>query len=402
MMERKQRKSKPPFPGPGARATRRPSVMRQLQTWFRRYPALGIAYAQVRQRFQDSADICGVGIGRKFREAVGHYGAAPASTGGLCIKIFVKKKKEVVGKDRIPARIDVAVPGTSKKQRVLLDVVSIAGKARQRASAVLQKGRDWPKAGCISPGRLFAFGKRDTAQMNNRDFDKNDVRLGTTGVAIQYKEGGRRYGISAGHVFTDVGAADPRSPTGIRALGVQGQKWKPVDGADFYPPTVRTAGWIRDLMLFPIPDDFCPPASAITWPDGFLRELATQADIERAVLDERPTGFIWVDREGARPEAIPVDLEAACPLLSLPVDCDGTTQWLTYGLAWPLRFVSQQARTQGGDSGSPVFLWTEDNAKCRLLGMHVLQWEGHAYAMDARAFFRDVLRVTLDEGVSFT
>jgi len=320
--------------------------------------------------------------------------------GGLCIKVFVKKKKKIVGKDRIPAWIDVEVPGTSKRQRVLLDVVSICGKSRKRTSVGLQDGaRGWPQAGCISPGRMFAFGKRDTAQMNGRLFKENDVRLGTTGVAIEYKKSGRRYGISAGHVFTDVSAADPCRPEGVRALGVTGRKWESVQGSDFYPVTIRTAEWIRDLMLFPIPDVFCPSSSAITWPDGFLRELATQADIERAVLAETATGFIWVDRKGARPEAIPVDLEAACPLLSLPVDCDGTTKWLTYGLAWPLRFLSEQSTTEGGDSGSPVFLWTEDNAKCRLLGMHVLEWQGHAYAMDARDFFSQVLLAKLNENV---
>jgi len=92
-MARNRQKPKPPFLRPGARAPKRLSVMSQLQKWFRTYPALSIAYAEIRQRFHGSAGICGIGVGRKFSERTGQYGTAPDSTGGLCIKVFVKKKK---------------------------------------------------------------------------------------------------------------------------------------------------------------------------------------------------------------------------------------------------------------------------------------------------------------------
>jgi hypothetical protein len=395
-----RQRGRTPSPRAGARASKRLPMMRQLQAWFRRCPALGIAYEQVCQRFGGSPGVCGIGVGRKFSEATGEYLAAPASTGGLCVKIFVTKKKEVRGKYRIPARLDVSVPGTSARQRVLLDVVSMGAKSRKAKSGGLQQGWGWPHAGCISPGRRFTFGKRDTAQMNGQQFERNDAVLGTTGAAIRFADNSR-FGISAGHVFTDIGAANPCRPQGVRALGVKGQEWKEVQGSEFRPLTIRTAEWIRDLMLFPIPDTFCPSPDATIWPDGFLQEMATQADIERAVLAKEATGFIWVDRKGPQPEEIPVDLEAGCPRLSLAVDCGDTTKSLTFIMVWPLRLLPGRHTTELGDSGSPVFLRTTNNTNCRLLGMHVLQLGGHAYAMDAGSFFSQVLHGKLNKNVWF-
>jgi hypothetical protein len=375
-------------------------LTKQLSSCFRKYPALRAAYDEVCRRFEDTEGVCGIGVGRKFSESTQKYGAAPESTGGLCIKVFVERKqKKVPKKDRIPSWIDVSVKGARKKTRVLLDVVSVAGKSRKRPVAVFENGRGWPMAGKITPGRFFAFGKKPASVIGNRPFTAKDVDLGTTCAVVRFEDGSH-YGISAGHVFTDACSAEARRPEGTRALGVKGREWEKVQGTKFYPITIKTAEWIRDVMLFPFPPSFHPNANEVTWPDGFLRELATQADIERAVLAEQPTGFIWVDRKGHRPEAIPVDLEAGIQLFKVPVECGNIIKTLTYCMAWPLRFMSEQ-QTMGGDSGSPVFLWTDDNSKCRLLGIHFLKLQGHAYAMDARAFFREVLLATPNENVWF-
>ena len=399
-MARKKRSPKPPFLRPGARAPPRPSLTSQLGSCFRKYPALRAAYTEIRRRFEDTEGVCGIGVGRKFSESTRQYGATSESTGGLCIKVFVeRKKKPVSGKDRIPAWIDVSVEGTQKKTRVLLDVVSVAGKSRKRPVVVLQSGRGWPEAGKITPGRLFAFGKNRANEIGDRPFTSEEVSVGTTGVVIRFADGSH-YGISAGHVFANACSTSASRPKGKRALGVIGQEWKTVQGTQFYPVTIKTDEWIRDVMLFPFPPSFRPSAEEVTWPDGFLRELATQADIERAVLAETATGFIWVDRKGHRPEAIPVDLEAGIPLFRVPVQCGNTTKRLTYVMTWPLRFLSNHS-TIRGDSGSPVFLWTEDNSKCRLLGIHFLEFQGHAYAMDVRAFFREVLQARLNTNVWF-
>jgi len=320
--------------------------------------------------------------------------------GGLCIKVFVeRKKKKVTKRERIPSWIDVSVKGARMKTRVLLDVVSVAGKDRKRPVAVLQDGRGWPQAGKITPGRLFAFGKKSANEIGDRPFTSEEVSLGTTGAVIRFEDDSH-YGISAGHVFTDASSANPVRPKGARALGTKGPEWKRVQGSKFYPTTVKTERWIRDVMIFPFPQSFRPTAEETTWPDGFLRELATQADIERAVLAETATGFIWVDRKGHRPESIPVDLEAGIPLLTLPVDSHGTTKHLTYIMSWPLRFLSDES-TVGGDSGSPVFLWSKDNSKCRLLGIHFLAYQRHSYAMDARSFFSEVLLAKPNQNVWF-
>jgi hypothetical protein len=400
MMARKKRRPKPPFLRPGAVAPKRPSLTKQLGSYLRKYPALRAAYTEIRRRFENTDGVCGIGVGRKFNESTGQYGASPESTGGLCIKVFVeRKKKQVPMRERIPSWIDVSVKGSRKKTRVLLDVVSVAGKSRKRPVAVLQNGRGWPEAGKITPGRLFSFGKKRASEIGDRSFAKKEVSLGTTGAVVRFEDGSQ-YGISAGHVFTDACSTDARRPEGGRALGVKGREWEEVQGTKFHPVTIKTEEWIRDLMLFPLPPSFRPSPEEVTWPDGFLRELATQADIERAVKAETATGFIWIDRKGLRPESIPVDLEAGAPLLTLPVNCHGATKYLTYVMCWPLRFVSNQS-TIGGDSGSPVFLWTEDNSKCRLLGMHFLELQGHAYAMDAGAFFREVLLAKPNENVWF-
>lgn len=400
-MARKKRKPKPPGRQPVARAPKRSSMNNQLRRWFRRYPVLRVAYNEACKRFEGAEGVCGIGVGRKFGESAGRYGVAPESTGGLCIKIFVeRKKKKIPKKDYIPSWIEVSVEGARKKTRVLVDVVSVGGKGRKRPVAVLQQGNNWPQAGKITPGRRFVFGKKKANEMDNRPFRDDEVSLGTTGTVIRY-ENGSHYGISAGHVFTDACSASAHRPEGIRAMGVAGKTWQRVQGSKFYPLSIRTDKWIRDLMRFPIPASFRPDVGEVTWPDGFLKELATPADIERAVLAETSTGFIWVDRKGPRPESIPVDLEAGIPLLTLPVDCHGTTKRLTYVMAWPLRFLSSQDTTVEGDSGSPVFLWTQDNSKCRLLGMHVLELGGHAYAMDASGFFSEVLQANPNENVWF-
>ena len=399
-MVRKKRKPKPPFLRPGARAPRRPSLTKQLGRSFRKYPVLRAAYVEVCRRFEDIVGVCGIGVGRKFSESTRQYLSAPESTGGLCIKVFVeRKRKQVPRKDRIPAWINVSVKDERKKTRVLLDIVSVVGKSRKRLVAVFQNGRGWPEAGKITPGRFFAFGKKRASVIGNRPFTAKEVSLGTTCAVVRFEDGSH-YGISAGHVFTDACSASAQQPEGARALGVKGREWKQVQGTKFYPVTIRTNEWIRDVMLFPFPSSFRPSAEEVTWPDGFLRELATQADIERAVLSEKPTGFIWVDRKGHRPEAIPVDLEAGIQSFKVPVQCGNIVKSLTYVMTWPLRFMSNQS-TIGGDSGSPVFLWTEDNSKCRLLGIHFLRLHGHAYAMDARAFFREVLLANLNENVWF-
>jgi hypothetical protein len=284
-MSGKKRKPQPPFLRPSASAPKRMSALSQLQSWFRKYPALRPAYTEACRRFSDVEGVCGIGIG-------------------------------------------------------------------------------------------------------------------TTGALIRFEDNSC-YGISAGHVFTDAGSISARRPQGTRAMGVEDKKWQRVQGSRFYPITIRTAEWIRDQMLFPLPAAFRPAPDKITWPDGFLKELATQADIERAVRAETATGFIWVDRRGQRPEAIPVDLEAGLPLFKVPVQCGNTVKTLTYVMTWPLRFLTRTQRTLGGDSGAPVFLWTEDNSKCRLLGMHFLKLDNHAYAMDVRAFFREVLLATPKRNVWF-
>jgi hypothetical protein len=402
-MSKKRKKAKPPFLMEEDVKAPRPKITGQLQSWFGEYPMLRTAYREAIRRFQDLPGVCGIGVGRKFKEALGKYGAAPESTGGYCIKVFVeRKRKDVAKKLRIPGWINVDVADSGRRTRVLLDVVSMGRKNFEGPlTAKIQDGRGWPEAGKIAPGRLYAFGRKSASDTPS-EFLESDVKLGTTGALIHYQDE-NLYGISAGHVFTDPCSSNFEHPKGRRALGAKGRIWQEVEGSDFYPPTIRTDGRIRDVMLFPIPLELRPSPNEICWPDGFTRELATQKDIDRAVISESATGFIWVDRKGHRPEPIPVNLEAAIPLLRIPVRCSaGVTKKIVYAMAWPMRFSERTSTTLRGDSGAPVFLWTEDNARCRLLGIHFLEIENrHAYAMDARSFFREVLRSYPNKDVWF-
>ena len=402
-MSKKRKKAVPPFLRDEEVKTPRSKITGQLQSWFRKYPALRTAYREAIRRFQDFSGVCGIGVGRKFKEAEGEYGTAPDSTGGYCIKVFVERKQKDVGKkERIPGWINVAVAGSRRRTRVLLDVVSMGRKNSEGPlTAKIQTGRGWPETGKIVPGRLYAFGRK-SASNTPSEFIASDVNLGTTGALIHFQDD-NLYGISAGHVFTDPCSSNPERPKGRRVLGAKGKTWQEVKGSDFYPVTIRSNEWIRDVMLFPIPPALRPSPDEISWPDGFIRELATQKDIDRAVISESATGFIWVDRKGQRPESIPVDLEAGIPLLKIPVTCfSGVTKRIVYVMAWPMRFLEGVSTTLGGDSGAPVFLWTDDNARCRLLGIHFLEIENHhAYAMDARSFFREVLLSMPNKNVWF-
>ena len=228
-MPKKMRKVVPPFFRDEQLRAPRFKITGQLQSWFRKYPALRIAYMEAIRRFQDFPGVCSIGVGRKFKETAGEYGTAPESTGGYCIKVYVKRKRKDVGKkERIPGWIDVAVEG-SRRTRVLLDVVSMGRKNSERPfTAKIQTGRGWPEAGKIAPGRLYAFGRK-SASNTPSEFIVNDVNLGTTGAVIHFHDD-NLYGISAGHVFTDPCSSNPERPNGQRALGAKGRAWVEVEG----------------------------------------------------------------------------------------------------------------------------------------------------------------------------
>jgi len=371
-----------------------------LAPWFRRHPALKAAYAEARRRFEGRPGVLGVGIGRRFHESANGYSPQRDAHDGLCLKIFVERKRDAVPRrERIPKWLVVSVPGRRKRVRVDVDVVAAGDPSRRREPARQDAGRAWPHHGLIDPGHLFAFGRAPAAQTPS-PFRPSDAELGTTGALLRFVDGSK-WAVSAGHVFTS--PCDDRygAPTTPRALGVRDATWDTTAADGFYPPTILGSIGIRDLMLFPVPPQFLPADGAATWPDGFDGTLATQADIERAILDERPTAFLWVDRYGARPRALPVDLEAAIPVFEARVKCSGATRSFTYVTTWPLRFLPGAETTIGGDSGAPVFLWGEDNTTCRMLGMHFLEWKNHSFAMDARSFLREVLLSELGRDVFF-
>lgn len=390
-------KSEACFPLGKTSRTRRHAV---FDRWFRDYPILRLAYRRLCDRVGSDPNVNAVGIGIKYSEKARRY--VPTSsfaTGNLCLKVFVRKKGgRISGGRRVPRWLSVSDPHSGKTYRVPTDVVTAGVPQSECLSpGKLQSGRGWPAAGCIDTGRLFAFG-RDKASATPPKFGEKDVRLGTTGGLIRLNDKSLR-AISAGHVFTTPCEKLYACPDGVRAIGTKGRGWYRLDGSSFFPSTVLCGKWVRDVMSFRVPNG-CHPTRT-SWPDGFLRELATQEDVDQAIQSTAATGFIWVERKGsARPVPISVDLEAGLPFFKTPVECGTSEVEMQYGMTWPLRFRTSDT-TIGGDSGSGVFLWTEDNCHCRLLGFHFMRRQNLSYAMDAAAFFREAMGAVPNKDFEF-
>jgi len=366
-------------------------VRRGTRRTFSQIPVLKAALSAAQQRFGHLPGVLGFGIGRQYHESQKKYGATPAHTGGLSIKVLVeRKKKKPARSERIPRFIKVAWPGKKVPYKILIDIVTFAHSHKElRSRDRLQVGRGWPTAGSITPGRTFVFGKKEAEEYGTQFSTSNQVRVGTTGAVFKTKSGSH-YAISAGHVFTEPCRGQTDCPTGIRAIGAMEKSFVQVEGDAFAPLSlVREGQTISDVMSFQVPNELL--LNDLTWPDGFSQELAKPADINRALLEEgKITAFIWVERPGSeRPQTIPVDLELQLSRFKDNVNCDGVLVPMEYGLTWGLLFTTDE-RTIGGDSGAGVFLISEDGFHSRLLGFHFLMSGGRSYAMDAETFFRGV------------
>lgn len=365
---------------------RHPKIDPSTRRWLNKYPVLKGALTRAQKRFGDLPGVLGLGIGRKYHESKKKYGAAPINTGGFCIKVLVERKKATLPqKEKIPRSLRVTIPGEKASYQVLIDVVALARSGEKLGShKKLQEGRGWPTAGVVTPGRLFAFGRGTTDEYGMGFTKSQQVRLGTTGVVIKTRVGDY-YAVSAGHVFAEPCQKDTDRPKGLRAVGVKDRSFIPVEGDEFFPSSIEDGGVISDVIGYRVPSSVLP--EEFSWPDGFTRELATQDDIERAILEEgKRTAFVWVERgEIDRPQAIPVDLELKLTGFKDYVNCESGSVDLEYGTSWGLLYTSKE-KTMGGDSGAAVFVIAEDGFHCRLLGFHFLMSGGRSYAMDAKTF----------------
>ena len=367
-----------------------------LANWFRRCPALGVAYREARRRFESLNSVCGFGIGRKFDERRGAYGPLPEKTGGFCVKVFVHKKrslKRLKPRERIPTALVVSVPGKRERTRVLIDVVTVGSPKEAGCLAWAQQENGdarWPTAGLVAPGRLFAYGVDIRADREDGEFGDARVQFGTVGVVVQLNDQ-TCYATSAAHVFISPCRNKFDAPAGDRCIGVQDRNWVKISENSFFPKNIKEeSGSICDVMSFNI--GRLPVESR--WPPNF-HGLALQNEIDDALKSEGTCGFVWVERGGAT-KAVDVDLQASVDFYAPPVDCQGVQRKLNYGFVWQLRFTDEahQARlvqTEPGDSGASVFLGDPRGGGCTLLGFHFLHTEenGTAYAFPARKFLRD-------------
>lgn len=349
---------------------------------FRKYPALKIAYKEAFRRFSELPGVCGLGIGRKFKEKKWRYAPESKTHGGLCIKIFLRKKckpEELSKKNNIPKYLVILMPDGVTKTRVLLDIEEIGQPYLAYPAETL--AHDWPTAGCINVGRIFSFGHK-TVIDNDGSFKKGEAELGTVGCVIIKIEDGTQWATSAGHVFINMIDDNYDAPAGPRALGIYDRGWVKIPAESFRPESTRENNYITDAYLFKVPEEYV--SRRVSWPTEFDGQFATNEDIDAAIHDEHTNGFIWVERIGANNEIqkIPIDLMA--DMQSLSINIKGVQ--MTYGFTWKYRFT-EGFKTIGGDSGSSVFIYSKDRKKARLLGFHFLHDSAIGYAVSGKVFF---------------
>ena len=363
---------------------------RQINMWLRRYPDLKIAYQTASHRFAQLPGVCGLGIGRKFKEKERRYAPLSKSAGGLCIKVFVDKKRRpdnLSRRERIPKYLVICIPGEGKI-RVLLDVVEVG---QPSLSTTLKQ--NWPTAERIDVGRRFGFGRSTVSENTGTFKDGEKVMIGTVGSLLVMDNGRTHWATSAGHVFIDVSNGNYRSPDGDRALGFHGRQWFKIYSDSFLPTNIMKNSHITDAMLFKIPKEFV--SEKTLWPRGFDGKIATSEDIHAAIRDTNTNGLLWVERnDGA--QCLDIDLMDGVDFFSPPI-LGGAR--MDYGFVWKYRYTGD-VETVEGDSGSPVFINSSKGNGVRLLGFHFLHNLDlqHWYAVDAKSFF---LRLSYIPGRNF-
>ncbi|MFO0795450.1 MAG: hypothetical protein U0586_15465 [Candidatus Brocadiaceae bacterium] len=361
---------------------------RQINSWLRRYPDLKIAYQTAFHRFIQLPGVCGLGIGRKFKEKEGCYAPLSNAAGGLCIKVFVRKKRNfdtLTRKERIPQYMVVRVPGKGRV-RVLLDVVEVGQPSLSATSTP-----NWPTADRIDVGRRFGFGRSTVSENRGTFRDGEKIMIGTVGSLLVMDSGRTHWATSAGHVFIDVSNGDYNSPDGDHALGFHEKQWFKISSDSFLPTNIMKNRHITDAMLFKIPGEFV--SERILWPHGFNGKIATSEDIDAAIRDENTNGLLWVERNGSA-QCLDIDLMVPVDFFS-PLVGSG----MNYGFVWQYRYMGDE-ETIEGDSGSPVFINSAKGNGVRLLGFHFMHNLDlhHGYAVDANSFF---LRLSYIPGRDF-
>jgi hypothetical protein len=225
---------------------------------------------------------------------------------------------------------------------------------------------------------------------------------------VRLHSNGLLYAITAGHTFTDPCNCGFTIPDENLALGANGTDWTPVARSAFFPPSIDTGSFVRDVVLFEIPTKWLPPAGAPLLPTKFLPELATPEDRAAAIEAEDDSGLLLVERRAPNGASgfheLPVDLAEGFPDF-LADACQNGAAPMAFALTWRLRFTRATSATPdafvtsiAGDSGAPVYIRAIDRPGFfRILGIHFLELKDSAhggwmsYAMDAVSFFREVL-----------
>lgn len=364
---------------------------------FSRYPALRQAFQSVCRRYANIQGLCGIGIGRRYREKTRSY-AKPTRRdrdviGSMSIKLYVREKlpqSRVSPSEKIPRWIMVRDPLAGRMVRVPLDVMSVGVPRLSQDRNIGTASTSATGAGFIAPGNQFHCGI-DGAQAPSGPVDPQRFIPGTCGALIRRLDG-ITFATSAAHVFLVTCSQEFLIPDKSRqVVGYGGSNWVALPDTSFLPQDIRLTTdsiSICDALLFVVPSLLVPGSNV--WPPNFLKRFSTAAEIEAACQREDVTGFIWVQRGTIR-DRIQIDLHSAIQSFTTSVRCGDREVEFNFGFVWHL--ILKSGATQGGDSGAPVFLELSSSGGCSLLGFHFLHNERKqtAYAVDARSFLQGLV-----------
>lgn len=359
---------------------------------FSAYPALKLAMARANEEILGLKGVLGIGLGRKYSESTGKTSQPCRRTGGYCLSVFVQNKVQSP-QDRLPAYLQVQVPGEKTATRVFLDVVDSSGFQLQYNL----EGSPEPTVQNPRMGFRFTCGHA-AAYAQTGTYPAGNFNISTIG-AVFYLEGveDSTFVVSAGHGFESpmlnfqLSRGQYALPRDIdRGVGYEARYWSKTPFSSFRPRELTIPGAnnvLTDLASCQAMAPALPHAI-----ERFEGRIANFDDEFKAISKDGISGFILVERNNTT-RRIPVDLlaESANKYLA-PVYQN------TYPFYYDFCYVSvtNTHRTEPGDSGAPIFIEASDNSgELKLLGFHVAGTDPKlenivrkSWAMSAYRFFK--------------
>jgi hypothetical protein len=367
-----------------------------MERFFRRHPALRIAFNIARRRFRDYPGVRGIGLGRRYIESEKRYHEGTSPFDGFCIKVLVARKIDIESLPPamlIPRSIKVTPPGLRKQVEVFIDIVTAGNPRLQFSNGAIFSAyyeHSWPTGdrNYFEPGRIFTYSINPVNREHSSFSPDDERRLGTIGAVI-VGEDARHYAISSAHVFLDYCEGHYEAPSRRHGVGVRYRDWIRLGyGAETPYRIIDNYKRIFDVMALRLPkSSHLIKEVGIGWPPNFQGKLADSDDYEVAIRSNYSNAFLWIERNG-RSIRLPCDLDSGINYL-ITNSCGSSYPDISYPFAWPTRFLSDVRPVQG-DSGAGLYVPAASGNEVRLLGFHFMYdyKTCMGYSMSARSFFR--------------